>query len=58
MTKSEQFREYAKEAMGWSYNSKTEDQKQMLIQLADTWVRAAMHQEQGFINPTEPKLAA
>ena len=58
MTKSERFREYAKEAINWSDNSKTEDEKQALIQLAGTWARAAMYRERVFIGPSEPKLAA
>jgi hypothetical protein len=58
MTKSDEFREYAKEAIGWSYNSKTEDEKQALIRLARTWARAAMYRDQTFIGPQEPRLAA
>jgi hypothetical protein len=58
MTKSEQFRKYAKEAISWSYNSKTDNEKQALIRLAGTWAHAAMHRERIFIGPPEPTLAA
>ncbi len=58
MTKAEQFREYAKEAIGWSYNSRTEDEKQALIRLADTWARAAIYREERAIGLPERKLAA
>ena len=41
MSKAEQFREYAEEAMRWSHQSKTEDAKNILIDLALTWTQAA-----------------
>jgi hypothetical protein len=36
MTKSDQFREYAEEALQWSRQSKTEDEKMALLDLAVT----------------------
>jgi hypothetical protein len=41
MSKSEQFRQYAEEALRWSFRSKTETEKQSLIELARTWTLAA-----------------
>jgi hypothetical protein len=41
MTKAEQFREYAEEAMKWSRQSQTEEAKKVLIDLALTWTQAA-----------------
>jgi hypothetical protein len=41
MSKSEQFRQYAEEAFRWSFRSKTETEKQALIELARTWTLAA-----------------
>ena len=58
MTKAEKFREYAKEALGWSYNSHTEDEKRALIALATTWTQAALHSEMTVIGPPEHKIAA
>jgi hypothetical protein len=41
MSKTEQFREYAKEALGWALRSKTEKEREALICLAQTWTLAA-----------------
>jgi hypothetical protein len=41
MTKSDQFREYAEEALQWSRQSKTEEEKKALLDLAVTWTQAA-----------------
>jgi hypothetical protein len=41
MSKSEQFREYAKEALDWALQSKTEEEQKALIDLAQTWALAA-----------------
>jgi len=38
---SEQFREYAKEALDWALQSKTEKEQKALIYLAQTWALAA-----------------
>jgi hypothetical protein len=37
---SEQFREYAKEALDWALQSKTEKEQKALIYLAQTWALA------------------
>ena len=41
MTKSDQFREYADEALHWSRQSNTEEEKKALLDLAVTWTQAA-----------------
>jgi hypothetical protein len=41
MTKAKQFREYEAEAMQWSCQSSTEEDKKVLIELALTWTHAA-----------------
>jgi hypothetical protein len=41
MSKSEQFRDYAKEAMDWALRSKTEKEREAWIYLARTWTLAA-----------------
>ena len=58
MTKADKFREYAKEALCWSYISHTEEEKQALIGLARTWAQAAAHSEMTVIGPPEHKIAA
>jgi len=51
MTKSEQFREFAEEALQWSRQSKTEEEKKTLLDLAVTWTQAASLSER---NPLRP----
>ena len=41
MSETDQFRQYAEEAMRWIRQSKTEKEKQVLIELARTWTQAA-----------------
>jgi hypothetical protein len=41
MTKSDQFRELAEEALQWSRQPKTEEEKKALLDLAVTWTQAA-----------------
>ena len=42
MSESDQFRQYAEEAMRWVAQSKTEEEKQLLIELLCTWTAAAV----------------
>jgi len=42
MSESDQFREYAQEAMLWVARSKSEEEKQLLIELLCTWTAAAV----------------
>jgi hypothetical protein len=45
MSKADQFRQYAEEAMRWARQSRTENEKQALIDLARAWTQAASHRE-------------
>ena len=45
MSKADEFRQYAEEAMGWARDSKDEKQRAILINLARAWVQAAASQE-------------
>jgi len=58
MTKADQFREYAREAIQWSQRCQTEDEKQALVQLASTWATAALRCERTLISPAAYKTAA
>ena len=42
MADSDQFLNYAEEALLWASQSKTEIEKQLLLELACTWTRAAV----------------
>ena len=39
MSKSDRFRQYAEEALLWVAQSKTEEEKQLLLGLVLTWTR-------------------
>jgi hypothetical protein len=43
MSQADEFRQYAKEAMRWARQSKSETEKEALINLARTWAQAAFH---------------
>jgi hypothetical protein len=45
MSKADEFRQNAEEAMDWACNCKDEKQKVILINLARAWVRAAAARE-------------
>ena len=51
MTKADEFREYAEEALRWSHESKTEEEKKALIDLAVTWTQAASLSARKFVGP-------
>jgi Sigma-70, region 4 len=56
MSKADQFREYAEEAMRWARQSKTEKERQALIELACTWTQAAVQSEHIFgVNDSPPE---
>jgi hypothetical protein len=42
MSESEQFRQYPEEALLWAAQSKTEEEKQLLLELAHIWTQAAV----------------
>jgi hypothetical protein len=54
MTKAEQFRENAEEAMQLCRQSRTEDAKKVLTDLALTWTQAAALSERKSGDPPEP----
>ena len=45
MSKADQFRQYAEEAMRWARQSKTENEKLALVELARTWTQAAQRSD-------------
>jgi len=53
MTKADEFRQYAEEAMGWARDSKDEIQRAVLISLARAWVQAAARQERPAARPDQ-----
>jgi hypothetical protein len=55
MTKAEQFRENAEEAMQLCRQSRTEDAKKVLTELAFTWTQAAALSERKSVGPPAPR---
>ena len=45
MSKADEFRQNAEQALDWACDTKDENQKTMLINLACAWVRAAARRE-------------
>ena len=58
MSKAEEFRRYAEEAVRWARKSKTEQEKQALMDLARTWTQAAVHSERIVVNSSPPEARA
>jgi hypothetical protein len=59
MSKAEEFRQYAEEAVRWAGKSKDEQEKQALMDLARTWTEAATHSERIlFVNGSPPEARA
>jgi hypothetical protein len=56
MTKAEQFREYAEEAMHWARQSRTAEAKKVLVDLALTWMNAAALRERHMAGPPEQRV--
>jgi hypothetical protein len=52
MSESDQFRQYAEEALLWAAQSKTEEEKQLLLELVCTWTQAAVVSERTVAGPT------
>jgi hypothetical protein len=55
MSESDQFRQYAEEALLWASQSKTEEEKQFLLELVRTWTAAAVASERTVAYPTMHK---
>jgi len=55
--RSDQFRQYAEEALLWAAQSKTKEEKQLLLELVCTWTQAAVVSERKVDGPTiqEPR---
>ena len=52
MSESDQFRQYAEEALLWAAQSKTKEEKQLLLELVCTWTQAAVASERTVTGPT------
>ena len=56
MSESDQFRQYADEAMLWVAQSKTEQEKRLLFELVLTWTQAAFTTDRiGVLSGTQPE---
>jgi hypothetical protein len=61
MTKADEFRRYAEEAMRWARHSTIPKEKQNLLNLARTWTQAAERSEHPVVVkalPSEHRAAA
>jgi hypothetical protein len=52
MSESDQFRQYADEALRWVAQSKTEEEKRLMLELVRTWTEAAFASERIVAHPT------
>ena len=56
MSESDQFRQYADEAMLWVAQSKTEQEKRLLFELVLTWTQAAFATDRiGILSGSTPR---
>jgi hypothetical protein len=55
MSEAQQFRQYAEEALLWVAQSKTEEEKQTLMELACTWAQAAEVSERPVVASWGPR---
>ena len=58
MSESNQFREYAAEALLWVAQSKTEEEKRLLLELVRTWTEAAVVSEFIAVVGSQPEARA
>ena len=59
MSESDQFRQYAEEAMLWVSRSKNEEEKQILVELLCTWTAAAVVSDRiGVLSGSTPEPRA
>jgi hypothetical protein len=55
MSESDQFRQYADEALLWAAQSKTEEEKRLLFELVLTWTQAAFASDRiGIVSGSQP----
>lgn len=57
MSESDQFLKFAEEALLWVSQSKTEREKQLLLELACTWTRAAVASQRNMAVNCSPAQA-
>ena len=58
MSNADDFRQFADEAMHWAHQSKTEKEGLALVEIAQTWLRAAALREGVlFINAHPPEAS-
>jgi hypothetical protein len=56
MSESDQFRQYADEALLWAAQSKTEEEKRLLFELVFTWTQAAFASDRiGIVSGSQPE---
>jgi hypothetical protein len=59
MSEADQFRQYAQEAMRWARQAKTEKEKRALLELARTWLQAALESDSTvMVNVSPPEHRA
>ena len=61
MSSAEEFREYAEECKDWARTARSEQERKIFLEMAQTWLVAAMRQEAGSPNSSktvEPAMPA
>jgi hypothetical protein len=59
MSESDQFRQYADEALLWAVQSKTEEEMRLLFELVLTWTQAAFASDRiGILSRSTPEPRA
>jgi hypothetical protein len=59
LSKPDEFRQYAEEAMRWACHAKTEKEKRNLLELARTWSQAALASDSTVVvNDSPPERRA
>jgi hypothetical protein len=54
MSRSDQFQQYAEEAVRWAFKSKIENEKQAFLDLARAWTQAAFQSERTVVVTDSP----
>jgi hypothetical protein len=55
MSKADELRQYAEEALRWAQKSTTKKEKKALIEIARTWTQAAEQTESTLVPSDEPQ---
>jgi hypothetical protein len=59
VSESDQFRQYADEALHWVAQSKTEEEKRLMLELVRTWTEAAFASDRiGILSGSTPEARA